>query len=70
MIHGESLVRNYVDGLLWVEENFGQKTRLAVRNDAFGNSAQLPQILARMRNCKWATGMSYSPALAEFIGAG
>jgi alpha-mannosidase len=61
MIHGESLVRNYVDGLLWVEENFGQKTRLAVRNDAFGNSAQLPQIL---RGCEiaWATGMSYSPA--------
>jgi len=61
MVHGESLVRNYVDGLLWVEETFGQKTRLGVRNDAFGNSAQLPQIL---RGCEiaWATGMSYSPA--------
>lgn len=59
MITGESLVRNFVDGLLWVEENFGQKTRLAVRNDAFGNSAQLPQIL---RGCEiaWATGISYS----------
>jgi alpha-mannosidase len=61
MVEGESLVRNYVDGLLWVEETFGQKTRLAVRNDAFGNSAQLPQIL---RGCEiaWATGMSYSLA--------
>src|SRR5512142_122175 len=61
MITGESLVRNYVDGLLWVEETFGQKTRLAVRNDAFGNSAQLPQIL---RGCEiaWATGISYSLA--------
>jgi alpha-mannosidase len=61
MITGESLARNYVDGLLWVEETFGQKTRLAVRNDAFGNSAQLPQIL---RGCEidWATGMSYSSA--------
>ena len=61
MILGESLVRNYVDGLLWVEKNFGRKTRLALRNDAFGNSAQLPQIL---RGCEiaWATGMSYSPA--------
>jgi len=59
MILGESLVRNYLLGLLWVEEVFGQKTRLAVRNDAFGNSAQLPQIL---RGCEieWATGMSYS----------
>ncbi len=65
MIHGESLVRNYVDGLLWVEQTFGQKTRLAVRNDAFGNSAQLPQIL---RGCEidWATGMSYSPAMGRY----
>ena len=61
MVQGESLVRNYVDGLLWVEEVLGQHTRLAVRNDAFGNSAQLPQIL---RGCEiaWATGFSYSPA--------
>ncbi len=59
MILGESLVRNFVDGLLWVEKTFGKKTQLAVRNDAFGNSAQLPQIL---RGCEiaWATGMSYT----------
>ena len=59
MILGESLIRNYLLGLLWVEAIFGQKTNLAVRNDAFGNSAQLPQIL---RGCEinWATGMSYS----------
>ncbi len=65
MIHGESLVRNYVDGLLWVEQVFGQTTHLAVRNDAFGNSAQLPQIL---RGCEinWATGMSYSPAQGRY----
>jgi alpha-mannosidase len=65
MILGESLVRNYVDGLLWVEATFGQKTRLALRNDAFGNSAQLPQVL---RGCEiaWATGMSYSPAFGRY----
>ncbi|MBE0698974.1 MAG: hypothetical protein IH586_18810, partial [Anaerolineaceae bacterium] len=65
MILGESLVRNYVDGLLWVEKIFGQKTRLAVRNDAFGNSAQLPQIL---RGCEiaWATGMSYTAAQGRY----
>lgn len=59
MVQGESLVRNYVDGFLWVEEVLGQPTRLAVRNDAFGNPAQLPQIL---RGCEvdWATGMSYT----------
>jgi alpha-mannosidase len=65
MIEGESLVRNYVDGLLWVEDTFGKQTRLAVRNDAFGNSAQLPQIL---RGCEinWATGMSYSQAQGHY----
>ncbi len=64
MVLGESLVRNLVSGLLWVEETFGQRTRLAVRNDAFGNSAQLPQIL---RGCEiaWMTGASYS--LAEGV---
>ncbi len=65
MIEGESLVRNYIDGLLWVEDTFGKQTRLVVRNDAFGNSAQLPQIL---RGCEinWATGMSYSPAQGHY----
>ncbi len=61
MILGESLVRNYVLGLLWIEEIFGRTPRLGVRNDAFGNSAQLPQIL---RGCEilWATGMTYTQA--------
>ncbi len=61
MVLGESLVRNYLVGLLWAEDVLGRKTQLAVRTDAFGNSAQLPQIL---RGCElaWATGMSYTPA--------
>lgn len=65
MILGESLIRNYLVGLLWVERTFGQHTRHAVRNDAFGNSAQLPQIL---RGCEipWATGMSYTPARGRY----
>lgn len=65
MIQGESLVRNYLNGLLWVENVLGQKTHLAVRNDGFGNSAQLPQIL---RGCgiTWATGFSYSPAMGRY----
>lgn len=59
MVLGESIVRNFLTGLLWVEDEFNQKTNLAIRNDAFGNSAQLPQIL---RGCefKWVTGMSYT----------
>jgi alpha-mannosidase len=65
MVLGESLVRNYVMGILWVEQTLGAGTRLAIRNDAFGNSAQLPQIL---RGCEiaWATGMSYSPAHGKY----
>jgi alpha-mannosidase len=65
MILGESLVRNYLYGLLWVEDHLQQKTRIIVRNDAFGNSAQLPQII---RGCDvaWATGMSYSPANGKY----
>lgn len=59
LILGESLVRNFVSGLLWTEQTLGQKTALAVRSDGFGNSAQLPQIL---RGCglKWVRGCSYS----------
>ena len=61
MVLGESLVRSYLSGLLWVEQTFGRRTRLAVRNDAFGNSAQLPQIL-RAVEIAWCTGFSYTPA--------
>ena len=65
MVLGETLVRNFVTGLLWVEENLGIRTQLAVRNDAFGNSAQVPQIL---RGCelRWVTGLSYSPAKGAY----
>ncbi len=59
MIHGESLVRNFVDGILWVEAMFGQKTRFLLRNDAFGNSAQLPQI-ARGLGIECVFGLHYT----------
>lgn len=65
MVLGESIVRNFVTGLLWTEEIFGYTPKLSVRNDAFGNSAQLPQIL---RGCgsKWVTGLSYSPCKGKY----
>jgi alpha-mannosidase len=61
MVLGETIVRNFVSGLLWVENNFGQKTSIAYRADAFGNSAQLPQIL---KGCEtdYVLGISYSGA--------
>ena len=61
LILGESIVRNYLIGFLYAEDQLGQAPHLAVRNDGFGNSAQLPQIL-RGVGIDWATGMSYSPA--------
>lgn len=45
MVLGESIVRNFICGLLWVERELGVRTNSGVRTDAFGNSAQLPQIL-------------------------
>lgn len=45
LVLGESIVRNFLCGLLWVERELGAKTSQGVRTDAFGNSAQLPQIL-------------------------
>jgi alpha-mannosidase len=65
LIQGESLARNYVVGLLWVERVLGQVTRLGVRNDGFGNPAQLPQIM-RGVELDWVTGMSYSPARGSY----
>jgi len=49
LILGESIIRNYLIGFLYVEDRFGQITHLAVRNDGFGNSAQLPQILRGLK---------------------
>ncbi|MCY3020796.1 MAG: glycosyl hydrolase-related protein [Planctomycetota bacterium] len=65
MVLGESLVRNFLLGLLWVEETLGVRTKLGVRNDAFGNSAQIPQVF---RGCEieWVTGFSYSPCRKEY----
>jgi len=65
MVIGESLVRNLVTGLLWVESALGRKTRLGIRNDAFGNSAQLPQVF---RKCEiaWVTGLSYTQPDADY----
>lgn len=39
MLLGKSLVRNFVNGYLWNEAQFGLETCLATRGDAFGNSA-------------------------------
>jgi len=57
---GESIVRNFTTGLGWLERELGSSPVMAVRNDGFGNSGQLPQIL---RGCglRWLRGVSYAP---------
>ncbi len=60
MVLGESLARNFVTGLLWLERTLGQTTRQIVRNDGFGNACQLPQI-ARLCEVKYVSGVGYSP---------
>lgn len=59
MIHGESLVRNFVDGFTWLEDEFGIHSSIMLRNDSFGNSAQLPQI-ARACEIENIAGLFYS----------
>jgi hypothetical protein len=59
LLHGETLVRNFTNGLAWTERVLGLRPRLAARNDAFGNPAQLPQILRGVGQ-DWVLGLSYS----------
>ena len=63
---GETLLRNFTHGALWLKEELGYLPRLAVRNDTFGNSAQLPQIL---RGCgvRWMTGAAYTAPAGEYF---
>ena len=65
MIRGESLVRNFVLGLLSVEETTGRTAKRGMRTDGFGNSAQIPQIF---RGCgiAWVNGLSYAPVTRTY----
>jgi len=47
MVLGETLVRNYLYGIKYAEKAFGRRSFTAVRLDAFGNSAQMPQIMKK-----------------------
>ena len=60
MPQGETLVRNYLYGLLWYEEVFGENSWVPVctLEDSFGSSAQLPQIL-RGFDIQFLTNLSY-----------
>lgn len=59
MVQGESIVRNYLYGLEYLKDNFDFVPYGMDRNDAFGNSGQLPQI-ARGFDCKWIYHLAYT----------
>lgn len=65
LVSGESLVRNFTFGRDWLKELFEKVSSVCVRNDAFGNSAQLPQI-ARQCGCDWIWGLSYTPVSGTY----
>lgn len=62
---GESIVRNFVLGQLYLRHFFGREPKLANREDAFGNCAQMPQIL---KGCgmNWVRGLSYSECKKDY----
>lgn len=59
MVNGESIIRNYLYGREYLKEKYNYVPYNLDRNDAFGNSAQLPQI-ARGFGSKWITHIAYS----------
>ena len=65
LVSGESLARNFICGFTWVEDVFGQQIIRGNRADAFGNSAQIPQIM-RGLGVKWCVGLSYSPPSGSY----
>lgn len=60
LVSGESIVRNYLQGYHYLKKRFSHIPDGADRNDAFGNCAQLPQILRKF-GTRWVYHISYTP---------
>ena len=56
---GESIIRNFLYGKRWMKQHMNQESGVCMRTDAFGNSAQLPQIV-RGFGCKYIGRICYS----------
>ena len=59
-IHPEAIIRNYLISDAFFKEYMGKTPRIANRSDAFGNSAQLPQILKNF-GAEYVTEIYYNP---------
>jgi len=65
LVHGELLARNLVLGTLWTEQVLGQRPVTGYYRDAFGTSAQLPQIF-RQCGYRWIAHMDYNTPDAPY----
>lgn len=59
LVEGESLIRNFLYGWRYLKSLGHDGGKMAYRRDAFGNSAQLPQILKGF-GMEWVWGLSYT----------
>jgi len=59
LVNGESIIRNYLYGYEYLKNNFNHIPYGIERLDAFGNSAQMPQIAIGFGN-KWIYHVGYS----------
>ena len=59
LVSGEGIIRNFLYGYYYLKDNFESIPDGADRQDAFGNSAQLPQII-RGFDVKWLYNFNYS----------
>ena len=69
MISPEAIIRNYLISDEFFAEYAGETPKIANRSDAFGNSAQLPQIL-RAFGAKYVTEISYNPYYDDEVWVG
>lgn len=69
MVSAEALIRNYLASDAFFAEYVGKTPALANRSDAFGNSAQLPQIL-RAFGAEYLTELYYNRVTDEDVWVG
>ena len=65
LVQGESLVRNLLNGYLYMKQKYGILSEGVDRQDGFGNAAQLPQII-RGFGSKWVRRTSYVPMYGAY----
>lgn len=59
LCNGESIVRNYLYGKRWMKNVLNHESKVCIRTDAFGNSAQLPQIIRKF-DCDYIGRICYT----------